>query len=153
MKSGIALLVWIAICFVPALIGAAHPPGAWYAELNKPAWTPPNAVFGPVWTLLYILMGIAAWLVWSRGGFGGARTALIVFLVQLVLNGLWSVLFFGLHSPALALADIVLLLIAIGATMILFRRIRALAGGLMAPYLAWVTFATALNFELWRLNP
>jgi tryptophan-rich sensory protein len=152
MKSGIALPAWIALCFVPALSGAAFPPGAWYAELNKPGWNPPNAIFGPVWTGLYLLMGVAAWLVWSRDGFRGARLALSVFLLQLVLNGLWTVLFFGLRSPALAFADILLLLVAIGATMILFWRHTPLAGGLLAPYLAWVVFATVLNFQLWRLN-
>jgi tryptophan-rich sensory protein len=152
MKSAIALLAWIALCFLPALSGAAFPPGAWYAELNKPGWNPPNAVFAPVWTGLYILMGVAAWLVWSRDGFRGARMALIVFLLQLVLNGLWTVFFFGLHSPMLAFVDIILLLIAIGATIILFWHQSPLAGGLLTPYLAWVMFATVLNFQLWRLN-
>jgi tryptophan-rich sensory protein len=153
VKSTITLVAWIAVSFLPALSGAAFPPGEWYAELNKPAWTPPGAVFGPVWTMLYTLMGVSAWLVWRRDGFRGARLALIVFIIQLALNGLWSVLFFGAQSPALAFADIVVLLIAVSTTMILFRRHRPLAGGLLAPYLAWVAFATALNLQLWRLNP
>jgi tryptophan-rich sensory protein len=153
MKSTIGLVAWIAVCFLPALGGAAFPPSEWYAELDKPAWTPPGEVFGPVWTMLYTLMGVSAWLVWRRDGFRGARLALVVFLIQLALNGLWSVLFFGAQSPALALVDIVVLLIAISITMILFRRHRPLASALLAPYLAWVALATALNFNLWRLNP
>jgi tryptophan-rich sensory protein len=126
--------------------------GTWYADLAKPGWNPPDAVFGPVWTALYVLMGVAAWLVWRSGGWSGARVALGLFAIQLVLNTLWSLLFFGLRSPGLALVEIVILWIAIVATLVAFARFSRTASWLMAPYLVWVTFATLLNFSIWRLN-
>lgn len=125
----------------------------WYRTLNKPSWNPPDWVFGPAWTLLYILMGIAAWLVWRVGWDKPAvRTALAVFAAQLVLNGLWSVLFFGLRSPGIALAEIVVLWCLIVATAVLFFRLDTRAGLLLMPYLAWVTFASGLNLSIWSLN-
>ena len=119
----------------------------------RPEWAPPPQWFGPVWTLLYALIGIAAWLVWRVGGFRAAASALALFLVQLAVNALWSWLFFGWHLGALAFADIVLLWLLILATLIAFWRIRPLAGVLLVPYLLWVSFATALNYATWRLNP
>ena len=147
-------------CVVPLLAGAA---GAlfttadslnnWYAKLNKPAFNPPNWLFGPVWTTLYILMGIAAFLVWRKGlDNKPARLALICFVLQLALNALWTPLFFGLHSPLLALADIVLLLGAIVLTVFYFLKVSRSAGLLLVPYLVWVTFATSLNFAIYLLN-
>ena len=127
-------------------------PGDWYATLRKPSWNPPNWIFGPVWTALYTIMAIAAWLVWKRGGFPGQRLALSLFLAQLLFNALWSPLFFGLRHPGLAFADIVLLWLALLGTVAAFWRARPIAGALLLPYLAWVTFASALNFALWRLN-
>lgn len=125
----------------------------WYPGLVKPSFNPPSWVFAPVWTALYLAMGVAAWLVWQRGlETPGVRVALAAFLVQLALNGLWSILFFGLHSPALAFVEIVILWAAIGVTTVLFFRQAAAAGWLMAIYWAWVTFAAVLNFSLWRLN-
>jgi tryptophan-rich sensory protein len=125
----------------------------WYVTLARPSFTPPSWVFGPVWTAIYLLMGIAAFLVWQRGlGAPFVRTALSVFAVQLLLNGLWSVLFFALRSPGIALVEILVLWALIAWCMMLFFRVRAVAGALLVPYLAWVTFATALNFEFWRLN-
>jgi tryptophan-rich sensory protein len=109
-------------------------------------------VFAPVWSALYLLMGVAAWLVWRRGGFAGAPVALGLFVFQLALNALWSYLFFGAHQPGFAFAEIVLLWLVILATMIGFWRITAAAGALMLPYLCWVSFAAALNFAIWRLN-
>jgi tryptophan-rich sensory protein len=127
-------------------------PGAWYASLAKPSWNPPNAIFGPVWSVLYVLMGVAAWLVWRKAGFSNAGAALILFVVQLVLNALWSYLFFGLHRPDMAFLDIVALWVVILVVAALFWRVDRIAGGLMVPYVAWVTFASYLNFVLWRLN-
>lgn len=119
----------------------------------RPDWAPPGSVFGPVWTVLYVLMGIAAWLVWRVAGFRAARPALTLFVLQLALNALWSWLFFSWHRGDIAFAEVVLLWAFIAATMIAFWRIRPLAGALLVPYLLWVTFATVLNYALWRLNP
>ena len=149
----LGLIVSLAVCFAAAIPGAVFPTGQWYAQLAKPALTPPNWVFGPVWTLLYLMMAVAAWLVWSDPSPPRARIPLIVFVVQLVLNAAWSCLFFGLHSIGLALADIVVLWATILATLISFWRLRKLAGALLIPYLLWVSFAGYLNIALWRLNP
>jgi tryptophan-rich sensory protein len=127
-------------------------PGAWYASLTKPSWNPPNAIFGPVWSVLYVLMAVAAWLVWRKAGFSGAGAALSLFVVQLALNALWSYLFFGQHRPDLAFYDIIALWAAILSVAVLFWRVDHVAGGLIMPYLAWVTFASYLNFVIWRLN-
>ena len=113
---------------------------------------PPNWIFGPVWTALYTMMGIAAWLVWKQGGFATGRVALGLFLLQLVFNGLWSPLFFGRHSPGLALADIACLWVALLATIVAFKKAQPVAGWLLLPYGAWVTFACVLNFAIWWLN-
>ncbi len=125
----------------------------WYPGLAKPSFNPPSWVFAPVWTALYLGMGVAAWLVWRRGlETAGVRPALAWFLAQLALNGLWSVLFFSLHSPGLAFVEILALWAAVGITTLLFFRQVAAAGWLMATYWAWVTFAAVLNFSIWRLN-
>jgi tryptophan-rich sensory protein len=125
----------------------------WYPALEKPAWTPPGWLFGPVWTLLYVMMGIAAWLVWRQVNAGRATLPLLLFALQLLLNAGWSLLFFGLRSPGLALIEILLLWIAIAATLWAFARVQRRAALLLAPYLAWVSFAAALNLEIWRINP
>lgn len=150
--SILALAGWLALCFGAAAVGAQFGPGSWYAGLHKPSWNPPNWIFGPVWTFLYTAMAVAAWLVWRRGGWPRRARALCVFLVQLTLNALWSWLFFGLHRPDLALLDILLLWLAILWTWVRFRSVSPTAGWLLVPYLAWVTFAAALNGVLWRLN-
>ncbi len=124
----------------------------WYAALHKPSWTPPAWLFGPAWTVLYISMAVAAWRVWREGGWRPHRVALGLFLLQLMFNGLWSPLFFGLHRPGLSLVDSVLIWLALLATLVAFWRVSPPAGALLVPYLAWVTFATALNFTIWRLN-
>ena len=151
-RTALALVGWLTLSFSAAAMGAFFLPGEWYASLQKPSWNPPNWIFGPVWTVLYATMGITAWLVWKRGGFSGQRIALSLFLMQLLFNALWSPLFFGLHNAALALLDIVLLWLAVLATVAAFWKAHALAGALLFPYLAWVTFASVLNFALWRLN-
>lgn len=154
-KQIIGLAGWLALSAVVAVVGglASLRADAFYSQLVRPEWAPPPTVFGPVWTILYVLMGIAAWLVWRVDGFRGARVALGLYLVQLALNALWSWLFFGWRQGALAFADIVVLLALIAATLVAFWRIRPLAGALLVPYLAWVAFASALNYAVWRLNP
>jgi translocator protein len=122
----------------------------WYTDLTKPRWTPPNWLFGPVWTILYVLMAIAAWLVWRQVGLTAAPMRL--FLLQLLLNVAWSALFFRLRSPGLAFAEIVMLWFAILTTSIEFWGAVPAAGWLLLPYLTWVSYATALNFSIWRLN-
>jgi len=146
------LALWVIACFGAAAIGGLFPPGAWYASLNKPSWNPPSWLFGPVWSALYTMMAVAAWLVWRRGGFAAQRTPLALFVVQLALNAAWSPLFFGLQWAGVAFAEMMLLWLAIVATLISFRRANPVAGWLLAPYLAWVSFAAVLNFTLWRLN-
>ena len=153
LKTAFALAGWLALCFSTASLGAIFMPGEWYASLKKPSWNPPPWIFGPVWSALYATMAIAAWLVWKRGGFSKQRRPLALFLTQLALNALWTPLFFGLHRPGLAFLEIVLLWLAIAATLLAFRPVNRAAAWLLAPYLAWVSFAAALNFALWRLNP
>ncbi len=150
--SVLGLIAWVAASLAAGWIGSRFVPGEWYASLVRPAWTPPNAVFAPVWTMLYILMGVAAWLVWHKAGFSNAAVPLAFFIIQLVLNVLWSYLFFGAHQPMLAFFEIIVLWLAILSTLLGFWSIRPLAGALLLPYLFWVGFASALNFQLWRLN-
>lgn len=154
-RSIVALAVFLALSFAASAIGGlfTYPaiPG-WYQGLEKPSWTPPDAVFGPVWTVLYIFMAVAAWLVWKRGGWTAQRGPLTLWGVQLVLNSLWSILFFGMRNPALGLVEIVILWLAILATLIAFWKVSRLAGGLLIPYLAWVSYASALNYSILRLN-
>lgn len=151
----VGLLFWLALSFAAAAIGGVASASApeFYRELVRPTWAPPAWVFGPVWTMLYLLMGIAAWLVWRERGFGGARTALALFLVQLVANAMWSWLFFAWQLGALATVEIFILWGLILATTITFWRIRPLAGALLVPYLLWVSFASVLCIAIWRANP
>ncbi len=150
------LVVSIVACLAAGAIGSIFTRQAiptWYAMLEKPAFNPPNWLFVPVWTLLYILMGIAAFLVWRRGLENRqVRIALIVFLVQLILNALWSVVFFGLESPLYGLIVISALWVAILFTVLKFFRISSVASVLLWPYLLWVTFAAVLNVSIWLLN-
>jgi benzodiazapine receptor len=144
--------LWVVGSLAAGWVGSNFVPGEWYAALTKPVWTPPNAVFAPVWTVLYVLMGVAAWLVWRKAGFAGAGAPLTLFIVQLVLNALWSYLFFGAHQLLLAFVEVVALWIVILTTVVSFWRIVPAAGVLLIPYLCWVAFASALNVQLWRLN-
>jgi benzodiazapine receptor len=155
MPPWLALALWVALCAAAGAIGAIASANApeFYAALAKPSWAPPAGVFGPVWTLLYMAMAVAAWLVWRERGWARARVALGLFVLQLALNALWSWLFFGWHRGALAFADILVLLALIIATTAAFARIRRLAAWLLVPYLAWVIFAAALNYSVWQRNP
>ena len=155
LAQALALGASVAACFAAAAVGSAFTVpaiGVWYARLAKPAWTPPNWLFGPVWTALYLSMAVAAWLVWRRAGLSGARLPLSIFGLQLALNALWSILFFGLQRPALAFAEIVLLWASILATILSFYRVVPAAGLMLIPYLLWVSYAAALNFSIWKLN-
>jgi tryptophan-rich sensory protein len=151
----ISLLSWLVLCFAVAWGGSrwttAEIPG-WYKTLARPAIAPPNWIFAPVWTLLYVLMAIAAWLVTQSAPTPQRNLAIALFLVQLALNLAWSWFFFRRHTLGTALAEVVLLWAAIGACTLLFRTVSPLAAGLMLPYWAWVSFASLLNEEFWRLN-
>ena len=155
LLSVFGLVAWLLVTFLVAAVGsrATMPaiPG-WYAGLVKPWFTPPGWLFGPVWTALYAMMAVAAWLVWRKAGFSGAGLALGIFLAQLILNGMWSVVFFGNHNIGGALLVIGLLWLGILATLLLFWRQAPVAGWLLVPYLAWVSFASVLNYALWTLN-
>ena len=154
-RQATGLLGWLLLTFATAAIGAlaSTNAGPFYSELTRPSWAPPGWLFGPVWSALYALMGVSAWLVWRTRGFTGARGALLLFIAQLAANALWSWLFFVWRQGGLAFAEILLLWCLIAATVISFWRISNLAAALLMPYLAWVTFASALTFSVWRLNP
>jgi len=154
-SSAAGLLGWISLCLAVAGMGGwltmlGMPD--WYDSLTKPTWNPPNWIFGPVWTALYLTMAIAAWMVWRRHGWDGAPLPLALFLLQLTLNLGWSGIFFALRSPGWGVVEILALWGAILATLIGFWPYHRLAALLFVPYLAWVSFASVLNFALWRLN-
>jgi tryptophan-rich sensory protein len=151
-RSYLALLGWLALTFSASSTAAFVKTDRWYAELAKPTWNPPSWVFGPAWTMLYIMMAVAAWLVWQRGGWKQQRGPLTFYVIQWALNALWTPLFFGLQRPGLAFAEIVVLLIAVVTTVVAFGRVRGAAGWLLVPYAAWASFATVLNFTIWRMN-
>jgi len=154
-RSAMALIVSTVTCLLVGVSGSlatATSVRTWYPLLQKPPWTPPGFVFGPVWTVLYLLMGVSAWLIWRDSKGNSRRKALLIFAVQLVLNGTWSFLFFGLRSPGWAALEIVVLWCSIVATLLAFARIRRLAAGLLLPYLVWVSYAAALNIAIWNLN-
>ena len=148
MKS---LALFLLAVFAVAFTASRFRPGEWYQALQKPPWTPPDWLFAPVWTVLYVAIAVAGWLVW-RGRDGQGSTALSFWVAQLVLNGLWSWLFFGLHRPDLALGDIVLLDAAIVGFLMSALPISRLAAGLFVPYGLWVAYATALTFSIWQAN-
>lgn len=155
-KYSILILIgFLLASFTAAAIGGlatADNVRTWYPEINKPTWNPPSWLFGPVWTVLYIFMSVAAWRVWRVKEKAGAKIALRLFFVQLVLNALWSLIFFGLHRPGWALIEIVILWSLLANLQGRFWRLDRVAGGLWAPYLAWVSFATILNGTIWWLN-
>lgn len=154
-RSVLGLIFWLVLCLAVLAVGGAVTAtsvGTWYQDLQKPAFNPPNWVFGPVWTALFLLMAIAAWRVWLRAGASNVNTALAVFCVQLALNLGWSFLFFGLQRIGLALVEVVLLLLVVAANTVIFWRIDRPAGVLFVPYVLWVAYATLLTAAVWRLN-
>lgn len=154
-RQALGLAAWLVLTFSAAAIGAfaSAQAGAFYMQLLRPAWAPPAWLFGPVWTGLYLLMAVAAWLVWRAHGWRRAGAALGLFVVQLVANALWTWLFFVWQQGAWALVEIMLLWVLIVGTMVAFRRLHALAAVLLLPYLVWVSFASALTWAMWTLNP
>jgi tryptophan-rich sensory protein len=154
-RQVLALMGWLAVTFAAAAVGAvaSASAGDFYQALSLPEWAPPAQSFGPVWTVLYLLMGLAAWLVWRKGGFERSGGALPLFVVQLGMNALWTWLFFFWRLGGWAFTEITLLWILVATTLVLFWRVRPLAGLLLAPYLAWITFAAALCRTVWRMNP
>jgi benzodiazapine receptor len=155
LRNTISLLLWLAATILTGVVGgiASVNAPAFYAALAKPAWAPPPSLFGPVWSTLYLMMGVAAWLVWRERGWKGAAGVLTLFLLHLPVNAAWSWVFFAWQRGAASFAVIVVLWIVIAMLAFLFFRIRALAGVLLVPYLCWVTFASALNYTVWQLNP
>jgi tryptophan-rich sensory protein len=151
----LGLVGWLALTFVAAAVGAvaSMDAPAFYAQLDKPGWAPPAAVFGPVWSLLYALMGVAAWLVWRERPSQSVDGSLGLYLAQLAANALWSWLFFGWHQGAVAFGEVLLMLVLVAGTTSAFWRIRPLAGVLLLPYLGWVGFAAALTWTVWQRNP
>ena len=155
MRALAVLVLLLGLCLGAGYVGSlatAESVDDWYPTLAKPPWTPPDSVFGPVWTTLFVLMAVAAWRVWARSRLEGARLAFLLFGLQLLLNVAWSVLFFGLRSPGAALLEIPFLWIAILTTILAFRSHSVLAASLLLPYLVWVGFAAYLNYGIWRLN-
>ncbi len=149
----LSFLAFLGLSFLAASSGGLFRPGDWYERLNKPSWRPPNAAFPIVWSVLYLLLAVAAWRVWEAAGPGGRATAMTAYGIQLVLNFVWSALFFGMRRMRLALAEVGLLWLSILAMILVFWPIDALAGVLLVPYLAWVSIAAFLNWTMIRLNP
>ncbi len=151
----IGIVIAILVCFSAAgLGGMATTAGLkdWYPALEKPAWNPPDWIFGPVWTVLYLMMAISVWMIWRQVGFERGKKPLLIFAVQLVLNTFWSLLFFGMRQPGWAFAEIILLWLAIGLTIALFAKHSKPAAILMMPYWMWVSFAAVLNYTIWSMN-
>jgi tryptophan-rich sensory protein len=155
LNTVLSLVGWLLLCFAAAALGAIASANApeFYAQLARPAWAPPAWLFGPVWAVLYLLLAIAAWLVWRERGFRGAPVAIGLFTIQLGLNSLWSWLFFAWHLGTLSFVEIVVLWGLILATTVASWRVRPLSGALLLPYFAWVTLAASLNYAIWQLNP
>lgn len=154
-RSLLALLGFALAVAVAAVIGglASSAAGDVYGQLEQPGWAPPSWLFSPVWTVLYVLIAVAGWLVWRRAGWSGARVAMTLFVVQLVLNAAWPPLFFAAEMRLVAFIEIIALLAVITAMIAAFARISRPAAALMVPYWVWVAYASALNFSLWQLNP
>ncbi len=157
MKNPLKLVISVAVCLMAGAVGSIFNIAAiptWYATINKPFFNPPNWVFAPVWTALFVLMGVALYLVWREGyGKKAVKPGVNMFAVQLALNVLWSAIFFGLKNPAFAFAEIAALWLAIALTMCNFKKVSKTAFWLLVPYICWVTFASVLNLSIWLLNP
>jgi translocator protein len=153
--QALVLLAFVATCLTVGALGGAITStsvGTWYPQLRKPSFNPPDWVFTPVWIALYVAMAVAAWQVWRRRGLQQTRFAMTLFASQLALNLGWSILFFGLRQIGLALVEIVVLITAVGSTVFVFARADRTAALLLAPYIAWISFAALLNFAIWQLN-
>lgn len=154
MKDLVSLIVFLAICLgiaaVAGFVTAANIP-TWYESLAKPSFTPPDGVFGPVWTILYVLIALSGWMVWRKIGFSPDQP-LVIYGLQLALNFAWSFIFFGAHLIGLAVIDVLLLWFATVWNIATFWRVDRVAAALLVPYLAWVSFASALNIAVWQLN-
>jgi tryptophan-rich sensory protein len=153
-QKWLGLLAWVLVAFMPAATAAFVDTGSWYGSLKRPAWTPPSWVFGPVWTLLYLLMGIAAWRVWVRHGLVDRipQLAIVLFLVHLIFNAAWTWLFFGLHMLTAGAVEIAILWAMILALQVLFWKLDRIAGALLVPYLLWVSYAVTLNIGFAVMN-
>jgi len=153
--SWLSLVPFLVVCFAAAGIGSLVTSGSvdtWYPQLRKPEWNPPNRVIGPVWTILYAMMALSAWLVWREAGWPRGKFALLLFAIQLALNTAWSLLFFGMHAIGAAFGEILLLWMMIVATTVAFSSVSFLAAWLLIPYVIWVAFASYLNFRIWQMN-
>jgi len=146
------LIFWVLLSMSAGIFGSQFEPGAWYETISKPSFTPPNIVFPIVWPILYVMMGTAAWLIWKKGGWKEAKNLLSLFMVQLIFNGLWSYLFFGLHLISFSLIEILLLFFLLAYLTYKFWNQNKIAGGLLIPYLCWIAFATVLNGAIVWLN-
>ncbi len=154
-KPWLVLILFLFICLGSGTLASfltSRGVREWYPSLRKPPGTPPSWIFGPVWTALYVLMAVSAWLVWRDYGWNGGRSALLLFFAQLALNAAWSGIFFGAHLPGVAFAEILILWLAILFTLVVFHWLKPLAADLLVPYLVWVTYASYLNFGIWRRN-
>lgn len=152
-KSYLPVFFWIIITLAVGLAaGMVSRPDEWYSALSKPVWNPPGWIFAPVWILLYVLMGAAAGIIWQRRAISQSTLALNFYVIQLILNIIWPLIFFGMRNPGLAFAEICLLWIAIVVTLFTFWRVYRPAGFLLMPYFLWVSFAALLNFTIWRMN-
>jgi benzodiazapine receptor len=151
-SSILGLGAFLAMNVAAASSGAIFGPGDWYESLARPWWRPPNWLFAPAWTLLYVMNAVAGWLVWDKVGVAGAALPLAVYVMSLLLNAGWSAVFFGMRRPDLAFAELTLLWLSVLAVILLFRPLHEGAAWLLVPYLCWVTFAGALNFAIWRMN-
>ncbi len=149
------LFAWLLLSVGAAVLGglASMDAQEFYGQLNRPGWAPPASVFGPVWTVLYLMMGFAAWMVWKERGWSRGRNALILYIVQLAFNALWTWIFFVWHMGAAAFVEILVLWVLIGCTTVAFWRVRAPAGALLVPYWIWVSFASVLTYAMWQGNP
>jgi translocator protein len=155
IKKSIILMLFLLICQLPGLIGSYFTVSAipvWYAGLNKPWFNPPNYLFGPVWFMLYVMMGVSFFMIWNTAAEFQKKTAVIIFSIQLVLNALWSIIFFGMKNPGLAFFEIVVLWLFILLSIITFHPLSKKASYILIPYLLWVSYASVLNFAIWRLN-
>jgi benzodiazapine receptor len=151
-NDALGLFFWVILTFSVAYVSSQFEPGTWYGTISKPSWTPPGWVFGPVWSLLYLAMSVSAWLVWRHRKRESVVLPLGLYVLQLIVNGLWSWLFFGRQLIGVALIDLLVLVLLVIVTSATFFRVNRKAGVLLIPYLLWICFAAALNFQIWSLN-